>query len=178
MREGDRRTRFPRIEPNGRISGIRLSAAALRFAPSLSVGSTVCHPMQAVSFSQLFTDVLGSAAASGFGVFLPQPSSDSRLLGPLQLGEHSRAVAVMKAPAPLSLLLLGGGEVAGAARELRSMTVAGSDGVRICATQRLKNSEKRTNPWPFVLNFVGLPALSTTQEVIFERIRPANCIYR
>ncbi len=89
----DHRTRLPLIEPDGRISRIRLSEAVLRFASSLAVGGMVGHPIQAVSFPQLFTGVLGSVAASDFGVFLPQPASDSRLHVPLELGEHSRAVA-------------------------------------------------------------------------------------
>jgi hypothetical protein len=57
----------------------------------------VGHPIQAVSFPQLFTGVLGSVSASDFGVFLAQPSADSRLHVPLQLGEHSRAVAAFAA---------------------------------------------------------------------------------
>ncbi len=35
------------------------------------------HPIQAVSFPQLFTGVFGGIPSSDFGVFLPQPSSDS-----------------------------------------------------------------------------------------------------
>ena len=66
----------------------------------------VRHPVQAVSFRQLFAGVLGSESASDLGVFLPQPSSDSRFHVPLQLGEHSRAVAVMKVPSPPSHSLI------------------------------------------------------------------------
>ena len=66
----------------------------------------VRHPVQAVSFPQLFTGVFGGVSSSDFGVFLPQPSSDSRLHLPLQLGEHSRAVAVMKVSSPPSHSLI------------------------------------------------------------------------
>ena len=84
------RTRLPLIEPDVRISRIRLSEAVRRFASFFPVGSMVRHPMQAVSFPQLLAGVLGRVARSDFRVFLPQPSSNPRLHGPLQLGEHSR----------------------------------------------------------------------------------------
>ncbi len=66
----------------------------------------VWHPIQAVSFPQLFAGVFGGISSSDFDVFLPQPSSDSGFHVPLQLGEHSRAVDVMKVPSPSSHSLL------------------------------------------------------------------------
>jgi hypothetical protein len=57
----------------------------------------VWHPIQAVSFPQLSAGMFGGISSSDFGVFLPQPSSAPGFHVPLQLGEHSRAVTVMKA---------------------------------------------------------------------------------
>ncbi len=62
--------------------------------------------IRAVSFHQLLTGVFGGVSFSGFGVFFPEPSSDSRLHLSLQLGEHSRAVAVMKVSSPPSHSLI------------------------------------------------------------------------
>ena len=94
------RTRLPLIEPDVRISRIRLSEAVRRFASFFPVGSMVRHPMQAVSFPQLLAGVIGRVSRSDFRVFLPQPSSNPRLHVPLQLGDHSRAVAVMNVSRP------------------------------------------------------------------------------
>ncbi len=99
-------TRLPLIEPDVRISRIRLSEAVRRFASFFPVGSMVRHPMQAVSFPQLLAGVLGRVARSDFRVFFPQPSSNPRLHVPFQLGEHSRAVPVMNVSRPPSHSLI------------------------------------------------------------------------
>ena len=60
------RTRLPLIEPDVRISRIRLSVAVRRFASFFPVGSMVRHPIQAVSFPQLLAAVLGGVSLARF----------------------------------------------------------------------------------------------------------------
>ena len=96
----------PLIEPDGRISRIRLSEAVLRFASFVSPCGVRGKTSQAVLLMQAFVPILRPVMRPALGVFLPQPSPDSMTHLPLHLPKHLVPLRVVKGPDPAAYPLI------------------------------------------------------------------------